>query len=160
MKWSVWREVLKGKAVFNDAFGFYQFASKLNAKINILYVSQTDIEGLTVNLQKCWDNSKTVVGTQAFHSAEHELSAIPTPGSFILVKFSTRVFLGQVKSTEGNDFEVTFLRAKDDEHNIFSFPTKEDCFWVERKEILSVVAGWVMDKRQRYLFSASLPVTE
>ena len=56
------------------------------------------------------------------NSAGHELSAIPTPGSFILVKFSTRVFLGQVKSTEGNDFEVTFLRAKDDEHKIFSFP--------------------------------------
>ena len=206
VKRSVWREVLKGKAVFNDAFGFYQVASKLNAKINILYVSQTDIEGLTVNLQKRWDNSKTVVGTQAFHfikpdgkdsvacgknsiftqkphelkvvmilkeaivsesdndnmhnSAEHELSAIPTPGSFIMVKFSTRVFRGQVKSTEGNDFEVTFLRAKDDEHKIFSFPTKEDCSWVERKEILSVVDGWVMDKRQKYLFSASLPVTE
>ena len=52
VKRSVWREVLKGKAVFNDAFGFYQVASKLNAKINILNVSQTDIEGLTVNLQK------------------------------------------------------------------------------------------------------------
>ena len=51
-------------------------------------------------------------------SAEHELSETPTPSSFILVKFSTRVFLVQVKSTEGNDFEVTFLRAKDD----FQFP--------------------------------------
>ena len=40
------------------------------------------------------------------NSAEHELSAIPTPLSFILVKSH-----GQVKSTEGNDFEVTFLRA-------------------------------------------------
>ena len=43
---------------------------------------------------------------------------------------------------------------------IFSFPTKEDCSWVERKEILSVVDYWVMDKRQVYLFSATLPVTE
>ena len=97
------------------------------------------------------------------NASKHELSAIPIPGSFILTKFSTRVFLGQVKSTEGiqgNDFEVTFLGAKDDEHKIFSFPTKEDCSWVERKEILSVVDGWVMDKCQRYLFSASLPVTE
>ena len=96
-----------------------------------------------------------------YNSAEHELSAIPTPGtagSFILVKLSTRVSLGQVKSTEGNDFEVTFLRAKDDEHK--SFPTKEDCSWVKRKEILSVVDYWVMDKPQVYLFSASLPVTE
>ena len=57
------------------------------------------------------------------NSAKHELSAIPTPGSFILVRFSTRVSLGQVKSTEGNDFEVTSLHAKDDEHKIFSFPT-------------------------------------
>ena len=65
-----------------------------------------------------------------------------------------------LEGIQGNDFEVTFLRAKDDEHKIFSFPTKEDCSWVERKEILSVVDGWVMDKRQRYLFSASLPVTE
>ena len=90
------------------------------------------------------------------NSAEHDLSTIPTPGSFLLVKFSTRVFLGRVKSTEGNDFEVTFLCVKYDEHN--SFPTK-DCSWVERKE-MSVVDDWVMDKRQRYLFSASLPVTE
>ena len=74
------------------------------------------------------------------------------------VNISTRVSLGQVKSTEGNDFEVTFLRAKDDEHK--SFPTKEDCSWVKRKEILSVVDYWVMDKPQVYLFSASLPVTE
>ena len=77
------------------------------------------------------------------NSAEHELSAIPTPVSFILVKFSTRVSHGQVKSTEGNDFEVTFLRAQDDKHKIFSFPTKVDCSWVESKEILSVVDDWV-----------------
>ena len=98
VKRSVWREVLKGKAVFNDAFGFYQVASKLNAKINILYVSQTDIEGLTVNLQKRWDNSKTVVGTQAFHF-------IKPDGKDSVACGKNSIFTQKPHELKGNDFE-------------------------------------------------------
>ena len=62
---------------------------------------------------------------------------------------------------DGSDYEVTFLRAKDEGKMVFIFPATEDIAWVEHKQIKEKVeTPPSVDNHLRYTFSAILPVTE
>ena len=92
-------------------------------------------------------------------------SVVSAPGDFILVEYNKgktkSMFLGQVLTKDGSDYEVTFLRAKDEGKMVFIFPATEDIAWVEHKQIKEKVeTPPSVDNHLRYTFSAILPVTE
>jgi len=69
------------------------------------------------------------------------------------------MYIGQVRTVDGDAAEVAFLRKHDKEGLMFSFPSREDISWVELDQIIETLEQPTISKRDHYRFSKPVAAT-
>ena len=79
-------------------------------------------------------------------------------GDFVLVQYNSKKsknqFVGQIKTVKENEAEVIFLRKRDTEGHVFTFPAMSEPCWLNVDQIETKL-GQPTIKRNRYIFDSS-----
>jgi hypothetical protein len=110
IKRQVWRSVLSDAFVVSDAASFFTCAKSLSTSINVLYLSEDDINKHRDMLDIRWKNVISLPGTQSLHF----IQAI-SPYKVVYKQYSTceivHQFLFQVNQSEQYPMDLSVVRS-------------------------------------------------